>query len=354
VHRSIKPAKTAEAAGLTYRVLYHFPPPEVEEAWRECLARVELPAHLNAPEFFLWPLWERKRPFAVLALDGSRVVGVLAGIHDGKELSCGDPSRPQICVDQTAEPAAVQHALAEGLLAEAGHESLLNVYSWTLLESFRRLGFRHRQLEGDVVLDLTLGPEALFKQFHESRRRNIRFAIRHGVIVSQASTTEDLLEYYDVYLRWRQTQRTEVKGDIWSLEGLKARALSNNSSLFVARYSGTIVAGNLVRFFPGGLLEAAANSSLDQFLHLKPNDLLLWRAIEWGCGKGFRRFCLGGAHTFLRYCGGTVVPIHRYRIDRTWIRRHDLRENVLDVGRQALRRIPVPVEKTVRRLLGKR
>jgi hypothetical protein len=347
--------RTAGQRAIAFTRFHEFPSGELEAAWRDCLARVELPAHYNAPEFFLSPLWEGKRPFAILALESGKVVGILTGIHEGEELNCGQPSRPQICMDKTADPAIVQGALAEGLLAEAGRESLLNVYSWTSLDSFRHFGFRHRRLEGDVVLDLTLGPDALFKRFHETRRRNIRFAIRQGVTVSQATTREELLEYYDVYLKWLQTQRKEIEGELQPLESfMRGRTLTANSRLFVARYSGKIVAGNIVRFFPEGLLEAAANSSLDQFLHLKPNDLLLWKSIEWGCGEGLQRFSLGGAHSFLRYCGGTVVPIHRYRIDRTWIRRHDLHETILDHSRHVLHRMPAPVERTVRRLLGKR
>jgi hypothetical protein len=61
-------------------------------------------------------------------------------------------------------------------------------------------------------------------------------------------------------------------------------------------------------------------------------------------------FFLGRAHSFLRYCGGTVIPIHRCRIDRTWIRRHDLRETILNLAHRTARRMPTPVENAVRRL----
>src|SRR5580700_2820885 len=346
--------KIAGQRPATFTILHEFPCGDLEKAWRDCLARVELPAHYNAPEFFLSPLWDGKRPFAILAQNGTKVVGIVTGIHEGKELNCGKISRPQICIDKTAESAAVEAALLEGLLAEADHESLLNVYSWTLLDWFPRFGFRHRLLEGDVALDLANGPDALFKQFHENRRRNIRAAVKNGVEVSQTSKREDLLEYYEVYVKWRQTERKKIVGELQSVESfMRARALTNNSRLFVARHSGKIIAGIILRFYPGGLLEFSSASCLDEFLNLRPNDLLHWRAIEWACAEGFQRYSLGGAHPFLRRFGATVVPIHRYRIDRTWVRRHDLREAVLEFGRRSLRRMPAPVEETVRRLVGK-
>jgi len=119
-------------------------------------------------------------------------------------------------------------------------------------------------------------------------------------------------------------------------------------------FSGQVVAGITLRFFPGGTVEYSSNSSLDAFLHLKPNDLLLWNAVEWACGEGFRRFSLGGAHRFLREFGGTVTPIYRYRLDRTFLRRHDLKENLMSWGRTKLRQMPAPLEIAVRKVAGKK
>jgi hypothetical protein len=353
---SVTPAATTSGTGdsisASFSIIHEFPSSAVEAAWRDCLRRVHLPAHYNAPEYFHSPLWKGKRPFAILAMQGSRVVGILTGLHEGKNLNCGLQSRPQICIDGTVERAQVERALATGFLQEADNESLLNVYSWTLLDSFRSLGFRHRQLEGDIILDLTLGPDALFKQSHMTRRRNIRFAMRNGVEASPTEAPDDFREYYDVYLRWYSTQRKKIKGKPLPWETfLESRALTGNSCLFVARYKGRIVAGDIVRFFPGGLAEASANSSLDEFLHLKPNDLLLWTLIEWCCKQGLRHLSMGGGHSFLKHCGGVLVPVHRYRMDRTWLRRHDLEEAARNWGRKKLSHIPQPVERTIRRLL---
>jgi hypothetical protein len=338
----------------TFMTVHEFPDHQLEENWRDCLKRVRFPAHYNSPEYFLSPLWEGKRPFAVLAFQDSRVVGILTGIHDGENLNCGLQSRPQVCMDETLEPVVIEESLAMGLRKEENGESLVNVYSWAPLEGFGRLGFHHREFEGDVVLDLSLGADVLFKQFHESHRRNIRNAIRNGIEVATTENREDFLEYYEVCLRWHQTKRKKIVWKIQPLENfLKGRALTGNSCLFVARHKGKIIAGIVVRFFRGGLLEFASNSSLDEFIHLRPNDLLQWRAIEWACREGFKKYSLGGAHRFLRHFGGTLVPIHRYRIDRSWLRRHDLCEGAGHLAREGLRQMPPPIQKTVRRILGR-
>ena len=340
---------------MDFIILREFPPANVERMWRDCLTHVEFPSHFNAPEYFLVPLWEGKGPFAVLALDGESVAGIVTGLHVGSEVSCGVASRPQISVDPGKDVAAALDALASGLLAASGAAELITVYTWSSLElpAFAAHGFRRRELEGSVVLDLTLGSEALFKQFSKDRRRNIRFAEKNGIEVTLATTPEDIAAAYEVYVAWRQTDRKTVQGETSTFEVFDRSAHLANRRMFLARLSGKVIAINIFRFFPGGLFESAANNSLDEFLHLKPNELLQWRGIEWACQQGLRRHSLGGAHQFLLRFGGTVVPISRYRRDRTWMRKHDVRETVQDLSRKALKKMPPSVAKTVRRALGK-
>ena len=341
---------------MDFKIIHEFPVPDLAHAWGEFLRRVEVPSHYDSPEYFLDPLrGQGTRPFAVLALEDDRVRGVLTGFHLGKEVMSGLPSRPQICVD-SADAAATLTMLAAGLLVEADDAELVSIYTWRSIDlvPFSTHGFRRRQLPGSVVLDLTRGADALFSEFAKDRRRNIRFAEKHGVEVREAASTQDIVDAHAVYTAWRGTARKKVQGD-WSFESFeKTVGLKSNRRLFLATLSGKVIAMNIFRFFPGGLFESAANSSLDQFIYLKPNDLLQWRGIQWACAQGFRRHSLGGAHEFLRRFGGTVVPVIRYRLDRTVLRRHDMKESLRAKAGSLLRSAPPGVEQTVRKLLGHR
>jgi hypothetical protein len=253
-----------------------------------------------------------------------------------------------------AETATTLEMLAQGLLAETDHAELVRIYTWSSLElvPFSAHGFRRSQLPGSVVLDLTRGADALFKEFAKDRRRNIRFAEKHGVEVREATTAQDIVDAHAVYSAWRGTERKQVRGD-WSFESFeKTVRLKNNRRLLLATFSGKVIAINIFRFFPGGLFESAANSSLDEFMHLKPNDLLQWRGIQWACAQGLRRHSLGGAHEFLLRFGGSVAPILRYRLDRTLFRRHDLKESLGATARSLLRSAPSGMSQIVWRLLG--
>lgn len=336
------------------KVLHEFPDTDIEQAWRRGLHRMKLPAHYNSPEFFKEPFFEGKRPFAVLAFDGESVAGIVTGIHDGAEAACGQPSRPQACIAEDTDASGAGAALARGLVEEAGSARLISVFSWEQLGGLEQFGFRLRQLEGNVILDLSLGPEALFEQFERSRRRNIRLAIRHGVEVFQMSTSQDARAYYDVYREWQSTPRKRIVWDEVPFEVFeRARTLKENRVVFLAKHSGKIIAGGSFRFLSGGLVESASNSSLDEFLDLKPNDLLHWHAIQWACAEGFKAYTLGSSAPFHRRFGGAVAPVYRYRLDRTSLRRIDRAEALQEGSRKLFRRLPGPVQKTLRRLTGR-
>lgn len=312
---------------FSYRILHSFPKPAEERGWREFLERADVPSHYTTPEFFLEPYWARARPFAVLALEGNRVAAVLTGIHEGDETVSGNTCRPQTCFDPATDCAGAANALARGLLAEAGSAELVTIFGWAPIGGLSGMGFRLRALTGVVMLDLRQGLEMLFKQLHASRRRNIRHAIKHGVEVFEATRDEDVTAYYEVYCRWRRTTRKKIPmGQLPPFVFAEAYRLRDNRRLFLARHAGQIIAGVTVRFCRGGLLQNQESASLDECLHLRPNDLLLWKTIEWGYAEGFSRYSLEAAHLFFRRMGGTVVPVYRHRLDRTWLRRHDLRE----------------------------
>jgi hypothetical protein len=344
-------ASTLLPSGESFIVLHDYPPPRVEMLWRQFLGRIDCPAHYDAPEFFLEPYWAQKGPFAVLAIDSGRVIGVLTGLHLKGSVESGVASRPQIRTDDAADAFLAADLLAQGLLQEAGREKLITVFSWSWLPlpAFERRGFLRCDLEGDVVLDLCMGADALFKQFNESRRRNIRLAIKNEIDVSEATTPEDTQAYWRVYSTWRQTERKSIRHNQSFATIEKVHSMRENHRRFLARYKGQVIAATGLRFLSRGLVEYSNNCSLDEFMYLRPNDLLFWRTIQWACEHGFSKYCLGGASPFHRRSGGTVVPIYRYRLDRTFLHREDLKDKLLANARI----LRSEMGQRVRGLLGK-
>jgi hypothetical protein len=332
----------------TWTILHSYPDDmSVNDRWKQFLTRADFPAHYVSPEYFREPFLRDKRPFVVLAWQGERVVAALSGIHEEQQLICGLVSRPQICFDKTVDFAAASDALVAGLLNEAGADKLITLYSWVPLNALSKYGYRCKQEEGVVMLDLTKGSDELFKQFAQTRRTDIRNAIKRGIEVFIAGTHDEFKAYYEIYAEWCQRKKIAPS----SFEVIEEALNLQNRRLFLVRYEGKIIAATIIRLYPGAMIEYAANSSIGEYLKLRPNDLLQWRVVEWACGEGYKRYSLGGAHLFVRRMGGSIVPVYRYRVDRTLLHSYELREALAQSGRNVFSALPGSLKTRVRSAL---
>jgi len=338
---------TAGPGQASFCVLHGSPAGLIEARWRTFLSACDVATHYVAPEYFLEPGLRGKKPFALLSLEGEQITGILTGIHDGDRVQSGLSVRPQVALLRAADRARAMSNLVAGLGREAQSATLVDVYGWLGTADALDARFCTRRYEGVVMLDLRRGPQALFARFSENKRTNIKKAVKLGVSVDVAEDPEDIAAYHAVYVQWsRRKALPTVAEDVFQ----ETFALTANRRLFLARHAGHVIAGVVVRFCPGGMMEYAANSSRESALHLRPNDLLHWRAIEWGCAEGLSNYSLGGAHLFLRKFGGEVIPTIRHRLDRSPFRRHTLSDWVADRAQSARRCVPRPVVAIGRKL----
>src|SRR3712207_2207201 len=173
----------------TWTILHSYPADiGVEARWKEFLSRADFASHYVSPEYFREPFFRDKRPFVILSWQGERVVAALSGIHEEQQLICGLSSRPQICFDNTVDLGAASDALVAGLFEEARSAKLITFHSWVPLNTLSKYGYRCKQEPGVVMLDLTKGPDELFKRFASTRRTDIRNAIKRGLEVVIAGT----------------------------------------------------------------------------------------------------------------------------------------------------------------------
>jgi hypothetical protein len=332
-----------------YHILHHQPGGIIEGSWRACLAQSDFPTHYSAPEYFLEPLLHRSKPFAILSLADEQVTGVLTGIHQGDHLQSGLSVRPQIAFSRHADRSRAMTNLVSGLVVEAASARLVDLFVWSDVEALVEPRFRQRRYEGVVMLDLLRGPDALFRKFSANKRTNIKKAIKYGVSVAPAKNEDEISAYYRIYAEWSVRKQLSIQTEEEFQENFK---LIENRMLLLARHESKIIAGIVIRFFPGGVMEYAANSSLQSALRLRPNDLLHWRAIEWGCAEGITKYSLGGAHPFLRKFGGEVVTTTRCRLDLSIFRGYTVRDWLSDAAARARPFIPDRLATFARSLRG--
>ena len=327
MNRSLTLPAMLNETDLSFQILHGSPAYPIETAWRACLAESDFATHYTAPEYFFEPLISDRKPFAILSIAGEDVTAVMTGLHDGDRVQSGLSLRPQIAFSRKADRLHAMNNLIAGLLQESKSAKLVDLFLWSEMAGLVDSRFHKRTYEGVVMLDLSLGPDALFQEFTKVRRKRIRRAIKHGVIVEPAKSRDDISAYYAVHVDWIRRRARPIPGEE-EFQGLFSSR--RNRRLLLARYNGDVIAGVVLRFVPGGIVEVAASGSLEGALHLRPNDLLYWRAIEWACAEGLTKCSLGGANLFLRQFGGKVVQTTRHRLDLSLSRRFTIGDWMAD------------------------
>jgi Acetyltransferase (GNAT) domain len=330
------------------------PPDEATAAaWNDCLDNCEFAGLYTAPEFLQVPYLREQGPFAVLAISAGVVHGVATALRANQEMNCGLPGSPQICIRKGSNLEEVGQALAAGLKSHClPSTKFIGAFAWNELTAFKSAGFRLKEFRsplGTILLDLSKGADLLFRECAESRRYNVRRAIKAGVEVEEMDIDRDFDEYYALYRHWSEVKRCAHHPYDTQRAVFASR---RNRLLLVARHKGKMIGVSTFRFRRPGIIEYTANVSRRDETKLRQNDLLMWRAIEWSIQQqDIRYLSMAGAHPFLERFGGRAQSTYRYSLDLTALRRRDLAELVHAVAVNVYHAIPERARLSLKKLL---
>lgn len=336
-------------------VLTEYPDAATEKLWDAFLADASFPTHYVTPNFFVDPYIRGGVRFAVLCLNNDRVDAVLTGVDAGKTIFSGLAVRPQTAFRRGCDLRAAASTLLEGIKEHGGSDlEMIRFYTWEPVSEFDELGFKSSEATDDeaiIMLDLSVGAEEIFKQFSQTRRNELRKAMKQNVLeVKDLETEDEFNELYAIHCDWNERKGNTPD----SYDDLKfAVSQKNHRKVLIAKLDGKVIAGSYYRFCSGGVVEYAANNSLVEFQKYRPNDLIGWRSIEWACQNGFTHYSMGGSHLFLRRFGGSVVKSHYYHLDRTFLQIHDMKDKLKEIGIKTYRSLPGGVKKQIKRIAGK-
>jgi len=341
---------------MNYKILSEYPNEDLLAKWNDFLANARFPTHYVTPNFFVDPFVRGGERFVVLAFDeNEKIAAILSGVDDGRKIVSGLFVRPQTAFRKDADKRQAAGTLLAGLKAKGGERlELIDLHSWEQIDEFKDLDFLGERAEGAntiIMLDLTKGADRIFKEFSQTRRNEIRkFLKQNQVLIAEIENADELAELYAIHRDWNERKGNEPD----TFESFKlAFEQKDYRKIFIAKHDGKIIAGSYYRFCAGGVIEYAANNSLVEYQKLRPNDLLGWHSIEWACRAGFAHYSMGGSHLFLRRFGGYELKTYHYRLDRSFLRIHNLKENVRNFGLKTYRNLPLSVKTRIKQFAGK-
>ena len=173
------------------------------------------------------------------------------------------------------------------------------------------------------LMPLESDPDAVWGQLRKPIQHQIKKSRKLGVRVHVAQRRDEVATYYRLHLRTRSKKHGMPSQPQRFFHGLwDAYSSSGAMQVLLAEYNGATIAG-MVLLGSGTLVRYAYGASDPRYLHLAPNNLLLWHAIAWGCAQGYQTLDLGrtardnpGLMEFKRRWGAVQEPLPYYYYPR--------------------------------------
>jgi hypothetical protein len=163
------------------------------------------------------------------------------------------------------------------------------------------------QLDSDV--------EKVAGRIHHSHRRNIKIAQTHGVQIKFGRSLEDIKAFYSLHLQTRRRQGVPVQ-PYHFFDLLYERLIAQGLGFVLLAYENEQCLAGAVFLHWNHTLIYKYGASRSDNLSLRPNHLIFWDAIQWGCKNGFTRLDLGrssidnlGLREFKSHWGGQETPL---------------------------------------------
>lgn len=142
------------------------------------------------------------------------------------------------------------------------------------------------------VVPLDAPVDKLKSRLHNSAQRALRKAEREGITVRESTTLEDMRRFYGLMVKTRRKHGLIPQPWKFFANIQKHMMEHGMGYLLLAEYKGETIAGDLLLAYKEGLTYKF-NASDPKYLQLRPNNSVLWRAIETGAERGHKWLDLG-------------------------------------------------------------
>jgi lipid II:glycine glycyltransferase (peptidoglycan interpeptide bridge formation enzyme) len=164
-------------------------------------------------------------------------------------------------------------------------------------------------------LELASDAGAVHARLSSMHQRNIRKAVRAGVEIARGNAEGDIETFYQLHLRTRRRHGVPIQPRRF-FRLLQRRVIEPGHGFVLTASVGGSPIASAVFLAWNGVLMYKYGASDERYWEHRPNNLLLWSAIKWGCENGYRSFDLGrsdlhdpGLRSFKSGWGASEEPL---------------------------------------------
>ncbi|MBN1202249.1 MAG: GNAT family N-acetyltransferase [Anaerolineae bacterium] len=168
-----------------------------------------------------------------------------------------------------------------------------------------------------VLHTLKLDPDAaaIGRRFDRTNRQNVRTARKREVRIEFGTEHAHMRQFYDLQLQTRHRKGVPVQPRRF-FDRLAEDVIGRGLGFVLLAYNSDQCIAAMVYLHWGKTLVAKYAASREDALQLRPNNLLFWEGIRWGCEHGYTLFDMGrtdlsneGLRRFKVGWGADEVPL---------------------------------------------
>ena len=262
------------------------------------------------------------RVVRLLAVDGDRPVGLVQARYNrrfgfGEALEVGglygygpvvadgeDKEKVSKELVATLEKWAIKERVLSGSIYRPEMSSILENLGYVLTNSFNT-----------YKVELSKSVEELWRSIAHNKRRNIKKAQEQGVEVIKGSSYDNLVSFYEMLeISAKRAGFIPHSFDFFH-SCLKIFGADDKLKIFLASVNNQPVASVFVVVYSDTAYALAAGSRKEVW-HVRPNDILHWKAMKWAYSKGLSYYHLGSVSEPLPTDGSPQWGLWRWK--REW------------------------------------
>ena len=205
-------------------------------------------------------------------------------------------------------------------------------------------------------LQLSPGPDALFRSFDKGQtQRSVNKFGKSGAVVERRTDMEAVVSFMRLNYRTRRKHGLPPQPDRFFEELHRTLLATGRGFVGVARLGGTDLGACLFLLFKDTVYYKFGASDEAQLVH-RPNHGIMWDAIRWAAGEGYRMFDFGrsdldgeGLIKFKRGWGTEETDLTYYRMSAGAATREG--GGPIETLKPLLQRMPIPILKLIGKVL---